>query len=155
MTPKARMPDPTSRAIDARAITETGPPVSGRDEALAEAEAVGLAVVLELTSGRSLAWQPSGVSLGEVGSGQGSAETDALARVLNTNEQRVYSVLRGERGISDDLAIRLGRLFDIEPEFFANLQAHYDLEMKKMEIGHQVEDEVKPLAPAREVLTPR
>jgi addiction module HigA family antidote len=78
-----------------------------------------------------------------------------LARVLNTNEQRVYSVLRGERGISDDLAIRLGRLFDIEPEFFANLQAHYDLEMKKMEIGHQVEDEVKPLAPAREVLTPR
>ncbi len=69
-----------------------------------------------------------------------------LARALSTNEQRVYSVLRGERGISDDLAIRLGRLFDIEPEFFVNLQSHYNLEMKKMEIGHRVEGEVKPLA---------
>lgn len=69
-----------------------------------------------------------------------------LARALRTNEQKVYAVLRGERGISDDLAIRLGRLFDIEPEFFVNLQSHYDLEMKKMEIGGRVENEVSPLA---------
>jgi addiction module HigA family antidote len=71
-----------------------------------------------------------------------------LARGLRTNEQKVYAVLRGDRGISDDLAIRLGRFFDIEPEFFVNLQSHYDLEIKKMEIGQRVEDEVKPLATA-------
>ncbi len=68
-----------------------------------------------------------------------------LARGLRTNEQKVYAVLRGERGISDELAIRLGRFFDVEPEFFVNLQSHYDLEMKKMEIGRQVEEEVHPL----------
>lgn len=71
-----------------------------------------------------------------------------LARELHTNEQKVYAVLRGERGISEELAIRLGRFFAIEPEFFANLQSHYDLEMKKMEIGSQVEEEVHPLTTA-------
>ena len=48
---------------------------------LAVGEAVGLAVGVEVglvkppcgTSGRSLAWQPSGVSLGKSGSGQGSS----------------------------------------------------------------------------------
>ena len=34
-----------------------------------------------------------------------------LARELHTNEQRVYAVLRGERGISEEFAIRLGRFF--------------------------------------------
>ena len=71
-----------------------------------------------------------------------------LARELNTNEQKVYEVLRGRRGISDELAIRLGRLFDLEPEFFVNLQARYDLEMKKMEMADLIEEEVKPLASA-------
>lgn len=71
-----------------------------------------------------------------------------LAKGLHTNEQKVYAVLRGERGVSDDLAIRLGRFFGIEPEFFANLQSHYDLETKKMEIGRRVEGEVKPLKSA-------
>lgn len=71
-----------------------------------------------------------------------------LARELNTNEQKVYEVLRGERGISDELAIRLGRLFDVEPELFANLQSRYDLEMKKMEMADRIEEEVKPLASA-------
>lgn len=71
-----------------------------------------------------------------------------LARELNTNEQKVYEVLRGERGISDELAIRLGRLFDVEPELFANLQTRYDLEIKKMEMAELIEKEIKPLASA-------
>jgi hypothetical protein len=39
---KARMPEPTSKASGARAINETGPPVTGRAEAEALAEAVAL-----------------------------------------------------------------------------------------------------------------
>jgi hypothetical protein len=42
MTLKARMPEPTSSASGARAINETGPPVTGRAEAEALAEAVAL-----------------------------------------------------------------------------------------------------------------
>ena len=89
------MPEPTSKASEPRASTETGPPVSGRAdtdaeaEALAVAEAVGLAVGLasgpNSTSGRSLAWQPSGVSLGKLGSGQGSAEASGLAETLESS----------------------------------------------------------------------
>ncbi len=71
-----------------------------------------------------------------------------LAKGLHTNEQKVYAVLRSERGISDELAIRLGRFFDIEPEFFANLQSHYDLEVERMRVGRRIEDEVQPLATA-------
>ena len=40
------MPEPTSRASGARAINETGPPVTGRAEAEALAEAVAEAVAL-------------------------------------------------------------------------------------------------------------
>jgi addiction module HigA family antidote len=69
-----------------------------------------------------------------------------LARGLHTNEQKIYAVLRGERGISDELALRLGRYFDIEPEFFVNLQSRYDLEVKKMQVGRQIEEEVRPMA---------
>lgn len=68
-----------------------------------------------------------------------------LAQGLRTNEQKIYAVLRGERGISDELALRLGRFFGIEPEFFVNLQSRYDLEVKKMEVGSQIEEEVRPL----------
>lgn len=71
-----------------------------------------------------------------------------LSRALATPEQKVYAVLRGERGISEDLALRLGRLFDVEPEFFVNLQSRYDLEIKRMEVGRKVEEEVKPLTTA-------
>lgn len=69
-----------------------------------------------------------------------------LAKGLRTNEQKIYAVLRGERGISDELALRLGRYFGVEPEFFVNLQSRYDLEVKKMEVGRKIEEEVRPLA---------
>ncbi|MBA2377676.1 MAG: HigA family addiction module antitoxin [Actinomycetota bacterium] len=69
-----------------------------------------------------------------------------LAQGLHTNEQKVYAVLRGGRGISDELALRLGRFFGVEPEFFVNLQSRYDLEVKKMQVGRQIEEEVRPLA---------
>jgi len=46
MIPNAMMPEPTSRASEPRANTETGPPVAGRAEAVADAVALadGLAV---------------------------------------------------------------------------------------------------------------
>jgi hypothetical protein len=46
MIPRAVMPVPTSKASDARAITEVGPPVSGSADALAEAEAETEALAL-------------------------------------------------------------------------------------------------------------
>ena len=47
------MPEPTSKASEARAINETGPPVSGRAEAEAEAVAVAVGNAVGLAVGEA------------------------------------------------------------------------------------------------------
>jgi antitoxin HigA-1 len=51
-----------------------------------------------------------------------------LAKTLCVPLNEVTAILAGERAISADTALRLGRLFGTTPEFWINLQATYDLE---------------------------
>lgn len=39
----------------------------------------------------------------------------------------IYEVVRGERAVSADTAIRLGKYFDLPAQFWLNLQNDYDL----------------------------
>ena len=39
----------------------------------------------------------------------------------------VYEIVREQRAISADVALRLGKYFGITPQFWMNLQADYDL----------------------------
>jgi addiction module HigA family antidote len=39
----------------------------------------------------------------------------------------IYEVVRGERAISADTAVRLGKFFDLPAQFWLNLQNDYDL----------------------------
>src|SRR5271165_2764299 len=39
----------------------------------------------------------------------------------------IYEIVRGQRAISADVALRLGRYFGMTPQFWMNLQADYDL----------------------------
>jgi antitoxin HigA-1 len=41
----------------------------------------------------------------------------------------IYDLVREERGISADIALRLGRYFGMTPQFWMNLQADYDLRL--------------------------
>ena len=50
-----------------------------------------------------------------------------LAKDIGVGRMRVSEILRGKRDITPDTAIRLGLYFGIEPEFWLNLQAHYNL----------------------------
>jgi len=50
-----------------------------------------------------------------------------LAKDLGVTRMRVADILHGRRDITPDTAIRLGLYFGIEPEFWLNLQAHYNL----------------------------
>ena len=50
-----------------------------------------------------------------------------LAKDLCVTRMRVSDILRGKRDITPDTAIRLGLYFGIEPEFWLNLQSHYNL----------------------------
>ena len=41
----------------------------------------------------------------------------------------IYEIARGQRGISADVALRLGKYFGMTPQFWMNLQADYDLRL--------------------------
>jgi len=51
--------------------------------------------------------------------------TYALAKALNF--PGIYEVVRGDRAVSADTAIRLGKYFALPAQFWLNLQNDYDL----------------------------
>ncbi|MBI2876107.1 MAG: HigA family addiction module antidote protein [Candidatus Tectomicrobia bacterium] len=72
-----------------------------------------------------------------------------LARETGIPVTRINAIVRGERGITADTALRLGRFFGISPQTWLNLQNHYDLETQKEALGDRLEREVRPLASTR------
>jgi addiction module HigA family antidote len=67
-----------------------------------------------------------------------------LAIELRVPATRMYEVVRGQRTISPDTALRLARYFGTSPEFWLNLQQHYDLERARDELERRVDREVQP-----------
>ena len=66
-----------------------------------------------------------------------------LAKGANIDQTRISEIIRGKRSITADTALRLARFFGNSPEFWLNLQAHYDLEQKKREM----EKDLKKIRP--------
>ena len=66
-----------------------------------------------------------------------------LARRLGVDPRRINAIIHGKRAITADTALRLGRYFGIEPEFWMNLQTHYDLEVQSDRLAGKLEHEVK------------
>jgi addiction module HigA family antidote len=58
----------------------------------------------------------------------------------------VYELISGKRSITAALALRLARYFGNSPQFWINLQSHYDLEVAERKLGARVRKEVTPLA---------
>ena len=54
-----------------------------------------------------------------------------LAKGLAVSPRRTNENVQGKRAITADTALRLGKFFAIEPQFWMNLQSHYDLEVAK------------------------
>ena len=61
-----------------------------------------------------------------------------LASRIGVPANRISQIINGKREISPDAALRLGKFFGIEPEFWLNLQMHYDLKKAKKAINRQV-----------------
>jgi addiction module HigA family antidote len=51
----------------------------------------------------------------------------ALAAELGVSANRVSEIVRGERDVTADTALRLARYFGTDPRFWLNLQAAHDL----------------------------
>lgn len=69
-----------------------------------------------------------------------------LAREIGVPAMRISKIVRGERGISADTALRLARYFGMSVEFWTGIQTHYEIEVARMELGDRLEEEVKVLA---------
>ncbi len=50
-----------------------------------------------------------------------------LAELMGVPRRRVNEIIRGKRAITPDTAIRLGRVFNVTPEYWLNLQIRSDL----------------------------
>jgi addiction module HigA family antidote len=50
-----------------------------------------------------------------------------LARRLDVPPNRITAILKGQRAITGDTALRLGHFFGASPQFWLNLQSLYDL----------------------------
>lgn len=71
-----------------------------------------------------------------------------LARALGVPVNRVTGILREERSITADTALRLARYFTRTPEFWLNLQSAYDLRQAQHAVGKKIARAVHPRAAA-------
>ncbi len=71
-----------------------------------------------------------------------------LAKDISVSARRINEIVHGTRAISANTALRLARYFDMSPQFWLNLQAHYDIEVETDKIGTRLIKEVRQLAVA-------
>ena len=67
-----------------------------------------------------------------------------LAKDIGVPARRINEIVKGERGITADTALRLGRYFGVSPQFWLGLQAEYDLDVVRDNLGSRLDREVRP-----------
>lgn len=71
-----------------------------------------------------------------------------LAKDISVPARRINEIVHGQRAVSADTALRLGKYFGMSPQFWINLQSHYDLDMEEDRLGDKLAKEVHVLAVA-------
>ncbi len=69
-----------------------------------------------------------------------------LAHSTSVPARRINEIVHGKRAITADTALRLGRFFNMESEFWLNLQSRYDLEVARDLLANRLAKEVRPMA---------
>lgn len=70
-----------------------------------------------------------------------------LAVSIGVPPRRINEIVHGQRRITADTALRLGRYFGSSAQFWINLQSHYDLEVERDAIREALEA-IRPLQSA-------
>jgi antitoxin HigA-1 len=68
-----------------------------------------------------------------------------VAKDIGVSPMRISQIVKGNRSVTADTAMRLARYFGTSPDVWLRLQARYDLEVAQIEYGHRIEEEVKVL----------
>jgi addiction module HigA family antidote len=63
-----------------------------------------------------------------------------LARQLKVPTNRITQILKGQRAITGDTALRLGHFFGTSPKFWLNLQKIYELRRAEKQTGETIKD---------------
>ena len=71
---------------------------------------------------------------------------NALAMALRVPATRIGAIVKGERSVTADTALRLAWFFGTSPEFWMNLQAMYDLTKARRDTGGKIRRDVRPRA---------
>jgi addiction module HigA family antidote len=66
-----------------------------------------------------------------------------LAQELGVSAMQVSHVVRGQRPLNAELALRLGRYHDQSPRYWLHLQSRYDIDVAEDRIGSRVMREVR------------
>jgi len=66
-----------------------------------------------------------------------------LAKDIGVPARRINEIVQGKRAITANTALRLGRYFGMSPQFWINLQTHYDLEVESEKLAGRLEREVR------------
>lgn len=61
-----------------------------------------------------------------------------FARQIAVPPNRVSQIIAGKRGVTGDTALRFGHWFGMEPQFWLNLQAQWELVQAEHEAGEAV-----------------
>jgi len=69
-----------------------------------------------------------------------------LAKDISVSQRRISEITQGKRSITADTALRLGRYFGMEAQFWLNLQTRYDLLHAEAELEKRLNTEVTPYA---------
>jgi antitoxin HigA-1 len=73
---------------------------------------------------------------------------NALALALRVPANRIGGIVKGQRGITGDTALRLARYFGTSAQMWMNLQAKYDLSVAEDASAARIKTEVRPRAAA-------
>ena len=63
-----------------------------------------------------------------------------FAREIDVPPNRISQIISGKRSVTGDAALRSGHWFGVEPQFWLNLQAQFDLAIADQRIGAAVRE---------------
>jgi addiction module HigA family antidote len=68
---------------------------------------------------------------------------NTLAKALEVPANRITAIIKGQRGITGDTAVRLATFFNTTAEFWINLQKTYELRLAERALPGKVRNQIK------------
>jgi addiction module HigA family antidote len=75
----------------------------------------------------------------------------AVAKAIGATPIAISEIIRRKRAVSAEMALKLGRLFNVSPELWTGIQADYDLEVARDRSEAAIFRRVRPFKPSEPV----